>query len=123
DSDIQEPLPPFLKLIGADPSGASKSLISLSDLTANMADLTLNTASKEIKKSSNKVSQTYVIKKKIEPKHLAAQNSCLDKSALPLIEQLLLTLMEEVKGLPKEVTQKDMDPLILMESHSLRFLM
>ncbi|GJX81101.1 hypothetical protein Tco_0329250 [Tanacetum coccineum] len=50
DSDIQEPLPPFLKLIGADPSGASKSLISMSDLTANMADLTLNTTSKEIKK-------------------------------------------------------------------------
>ncbi|GKC20995.1 hypothetical protein Tco_1023145 [Tanacetum coccineum] len=63
DSDIQEPLPPLLKLTGADPSGASKSLISLSDLTANMADLTLNTASKEIKKSTNKVSQTYVIKK------------------------------------------------------------
>ncbi|GJW04083.1 retrovirus-related pol polyprotein from transposon TNT 1-94 [Tanacetum coccineum] len=54
DSDIQEPLPPLLKLTGADPSGASKSRISLSDLTANMADLTLNTASKEIKKSSNK---------------------------------------------------------------------
>ncbi|GJR08159.1 retrovirus-related pol polyprotein from transposon TNT 1-94 [Tanacetum coccineum] len=53
DSDIQEPLPLLPKLTGADPSGASKSLISLSDLTANMADLTLNTASKEIKKSSN----------------------------------------------------------------------
>ncbi|GJU96647.1 hypothetical protein Tco_1321403 [Tanacetum coccineum] len=50
DSDIQEPLPPLPKLTGADPSGASKSLISLSNLTANMADLTLNTASKEIKK-------------------------------------------------------------------------
>ncbi|GKD99513.1 retrovirus-related pol polyprotein from transposon TNT 1-94 [Tanacetum coccineum] len=50
DSDIQEPLPPLLKLTGADPSGASKSLILLSDLTANMAYLTLNTAFKEIKK-------------------------------------------------------------------------
>ncbi|GJT45647.1 retrovirus-related pol polyprotein from transposon TNT 1-94 [Tanacetum coccineum] len=69
--DNQEPLPPLTKLTGAEPSGASKSLISLSDLTANMADLTLNTASKEIKKSSNKVSQTYVIKKKTELKHLA----------------------------------------------------
>ncbi|GJT32077.1 hypothetical protein Tco_0922496 [Tanacetum coccineum] len=48
-----EPLPPLPKLTGADPSGASKSLISLSDLTANMADLTLNTAFK--KKSLNKL--------------------------------------------------------------------
>nr|GEX09038.1 hypothetical protein [Tanacetum cinerariifolium] len=68
DSDIQEPLPLLLKLIGVDPFSASKSLISLSDLTANMADLTLNNASKEIKKS-NKVSQTYVIKKRTESKH------------------------------------------------------
>ncbi|GJW86834.1 retrovirus-related pol polyprotein from transposon TNT 1-94 [Tanacetum coccineum] len=69
DSDIQEPLPPLPKLTGADPFGTSKSLISLSDLTANMADLTLNAASKEIKKSSNNVSQTYVIKKRTESKH------------------------------------------------------
>ncbi|GKG09250.1 hypothetical protein Tco_0337996 [Tanacetum coccineum] len=95
DSDIQVPLPPLPKLTGADPSGASKCLISLSDLTANMADLTLNTASKEIKKSSNKVSQTYVIKKRTESKHLPVQNSCPDKNALPSTEQLLLTLMEK----------------------------
>ncbi|GKC86188.1 hypothetical protein Tco_1141905, partial [Tanacetum coccineum] len=73
DNDIQEPLPPLPQLTGADPSGASKSLISLSDLTANMDNLTLNTASKEIKKSSNKVSQTYVIKKRTESKHPAVQ--------------------------------------------------
>ncbi|GJS95755.1 hypothetical protein Tco_0802723 [Tanacetum coccineum] len=103
DSDIQEPLPPLPKLTRADPSGASNNLISLSDLTANMADLTLNTASKEIKKSSNKVSQTYVIKKKIESKHSAVQNSCLDKNALPSTEQLLLTLMEEVKGIKNQI--------------------
>ncbi|GKC57411.1 hypothetical protein Tco_1085009 [Tanacetum coccineum] len=76
DFDNQEPLPPLPKLTRAEPSGASKSLISLSGLTANMADLTLNTASKEIKKSSNKVSQTY---------------------------QLLLTLMEVVKGIKNQI--------------------
>nr|GEW85584.1 hypothetical protein [Tanacetum cinerariifolium] len=48
-SDVQEPLPPLPKLTRTDPSSASKSLISLSDLTANMADLTLNIAAKEIK--------------------------------------------------------------------------
>ncbi|GJV77159.1 hypothetical protein Tco_1508743 [Tanacetum coccineum] len=94
DSDNQEPLPPLPKLTGADPSGASKSLISLSDLTANMADLTLNNASKETKKSSNKVSQTYVIKKRTDSKHPVVQSSCPDKNALPSTEQLLLTLME-----------------------------
>ncbi|GJR31238.1 retrovirus-related pol polyprotein from transposon TNT 1-94 [Tanacetum coccineum] len=96
-------LTPLPKLIGPDLSGASKSLISLSDLTANMADLTLNTASKEIKKSSNKVSQTYVIKKRIESMHLAVQNSCPDKNTLPSTEQLLLTLMEKVKGIKKQI--------------------
>ncbi|GJZ41174.1 hypothetical protein Tco_0588060 [Tanacetum coccineum] len=47
-----EPLPPLPKLTGADPSGASKNL-----------------------KSSNKVLQTYVIKKKTESKHPAVQKS------------------------------------------------
>ncbi|GKE21612.1 hypothetical protein Tco_1433124, partial [Tanacetum coccineum] len=103
DSDILEPLTPLPKLTGADPSGASKSLISLFDLTTNMADLTLNTTSKEIKKSSNKVSQTYVIKKRTKSKHPAIQNSCLDKNSLPSTEQLLLTLMEEVKGVKKQI--------------------
>ncbi|GJZ38969.1 ribonuclease H-like domain-containing protein, partial [Tanacetum coccineum] len=86
DNDIKEPLPPLPKLTEADPASASKSLISLSDLTANMADLTLNTASKEIKKSSNKVSQTYIIKKRTESKHPTIQNACHDKNALPSAE-------------------------------------
>nr|GEY72264.1 retrovirus-related Pol polyprotein from transposon TNT 1-94 [Tanacetum cinerariifolium] len=79
DSDIQEPLPPLLKLTGADSS--------------------------KIKKS-NKVSQTYVIKKKTKSKHPAVQNSCLDKNSLPSTEQLLLTLMEEVKdsGCSRHIT-------------------
>ncbi|GJZ94042.1 retrovirus-related pol polyprotein from transposon TNT 1-94 [Tanacetum coccineum] len=36
--------------------------------------------------------------KKTEPKHPVVQISCPDKNALPSTEQLLLTLMEEVKG-------------------------
>nr|GEV68089.1 retrovirus-related Pol polyprotein from transposon TNT 1-94 [Tanacetum cinerariifolium] len=101
ESENQEPLPPLPKLTGVEPSGASKSLISLSDLTANMAELTLNTTSKKVKKSSDKISQTYVIKKKTEPKHPVSQNSCPDKNALPSTEQILLTLMEEVKACEK----------------------
>ncbi|GJY82160.1 hypothetical protein Tco_0494911 [Tanacetum coccineum] len=99
DSDIQEPLPLLPKLTRADPSSASKSLISLSNLTANMADLTLNIASKEMKKSSNKVSQTYVFKKNTKSQHPAVQNSCPDKIYLASTKKLLLTLMEEVKGI------------------------
>ncbi|GKA63216.1 retrovirus-related pol polyprotein from transposon TNT 1-94 [Tanacetum coccineum] len=71
DSDNPKPLPPLLKLTRAEPYSASKSLISLSDLTANTVELTLSTTSKNVKKSSDKISQTYVIKKKTEPKHPA----------------------------------------------------
>nr|GEW09308.1 hypothetical protein [Tanacetum cinerariifolium] len=79
----QVSLPPLPKLTRTEPFNASKRLISLSVLTANMAGLTLNTASKEIKKSSNKVSQTYVIKKKTDPKHPAISP---DKKSLPSTE-------------------------------------
>ncbi|GJU40060.1 hypothetical protein Tco_1193017 [Tanacetum coccineum] len=67
DCDTQEPLPALPMLIGAEPSGTSNNLISLSDLTSNMAKLTLNNSSKRSKKSSVKMSHTYVIKK-TEPK-------------------------------------------------------
>nr|GEW85761.1 hypothetical protein [Tanacetum cinerariifolium] len=103
DCDNQVPLLPLPKLTGVEPSGASKSLISLSDLITNMVDLTLNTASKKVKNSSDKMSQTYVIKKKTEPKHPAAHNSCSDKNALPSTEQLFLTLMEEVKCIKNQI--------------------
>nr|GEW15551.1 retrovirus-related Pol polyprotein from transposon TNT 1-94 [Tanacetum cinerariifolium] len=43
ECDSQGHLSPLPKLIGATPSGTSKSLISLSDLTLNMADFTLDT--------------------------------------------------------------------------------
>nr|GEX57600.1 retrovirus-related Pol polyprotein from transposon TNT 1-94 [Tanacetum cinerariifolium] len=112
NNDNQVPLPPLPKLTRAKPSGASKSLISLSDLTANMADPTVNTT-KRIKNSSDKVSQTYVIKKKTKPKPPAVQLTCPDKNALPSTKQLLLSPMEEV-------TQMDMAQLIVMESHSPR---
>ncbi|GJR16143.1 retrovirus-related pol polyprotein from transposon TNT 1-94 [Tanacetum coccineum] len=42
ECDSKEPLPLFPKLIRDAPSGTSESLLSLSDLTLNMADLTLD---------------------------------------------------------------------------------
>nr|GEX22203.1 retrovirus-related Pol polyprotein from transposon TNT 1-94 [Tanacetum cinerariifolium] len=48
--------------------------------------------------------------KKTKPKHLAVQNSCPDKNALPSTEQLLLTLMEEVKEDSLILNIKDVVP-------------
>ncbi|GJZ21697.1 hypothetical protein Tco_0558736 [Tanacetum coccineum] len=92
----QEPLPPFPKLIGAAPSGTSESLISLSDLTLNMANLTLDTPVPKKTRPSIKVSPAYVIKKKTE-KSPAVSKPCSNKKADSSIEQILLTLMEEPK--------------------------
>ncbi|GJW54471.1 retrovirus-related pol polyprotein from transposon TNT 1-94 [Tanacetum coccineum] len=75
ECDSQESRPPLPNLIGAAPSSTSESLISLSDLTLNMADLTLDTP------------------------NLKKTRPSVDSS----IEQLLLTLMEEVKGLKRKI--------------------
>ncbi|GJS35681.1 retrovirus-related pol polyprotein from transposon TNT 1-94 [Tanacetum coccineum] len=77
ECDSQEPLPPLPKLIGAAPSGTSENLISLSDLALNMVDLTLDTHVPKTRPSVKVV----------------------DSST----EQLLLTLMEEVKGLKRQI--------------------
>ncbi|GKC61208.1 hypothetical protein Tco_1088806, partial [Tanacetum coccineum] len=96
----EEPLSPLPKLIGVDLIRTSNSLISLADLTTNMAELTLNTSnSKKKNKKFDKVSTAYVIKKKTENKPHAEPKSCSDKKADSSTEQLLLTFMEEVKGL------------------------
>ncbi|GKD88330.1 hypothetical protein Tco_1363837, partial [Tanacetum coccineum] len=102
ECDSQEPLPPLLKLIGAAPSGTLERLISLSDLTLNMADLTLDTPDPKKTIPSVKVSPTYVIKKKTE-KSPTGPKPCSDKKADSSTEQLLLTLMEEVKGLKRQI--------------------
>ncbi|GKE69387.1 retrovirus-related pol polyprotein from transposon TNT 1-94, partial [Tanacetum coccineum] len=101
ECDSQEPLPHLPKLIGAAPSSTSKSLISLSDLTLNMAGLTLDTPVPKKTRPSVNVSPAYVIKKKTE-KSPVVPKLCSDKKADSSTEQLLLTLMEEVKGLKKK---------------------
>ncbi|GJT14043.1 hypothetical protein Tco_0861085 [Tanacetum coccineum] len=93
ECDSEEPLSPLPKLIGVAPSGTSESLISLSDLTLNMADLTLDTPEPKKTRPSAKVSLTYVIKKKTE-KSPAGPKPCSDKKTDSSTEKLLLTLME-----------------------------
>ncbi|GJW63139.1 retrovirus-related pol polyprotein from transposon TNT 1-94 [Tanacetum coccineum] len=103
ECDFQEPLPPLPKLIGAAPSGTSESLISLTGLTLNMADLTLDSSvSKKTRPTSIKMSPAYVIKKKTKKSHVVPK-PCPDKKDDSSTEQLLLTLMEEVKGLKKQI--------------------
>ncbi|GKA66442.1 hypothetical protein Tco_0766250 [Tanacetum coccineum] len=98
----REPLPPIPKLIGVVPSGTLESLISLSDLTLNMADLTLDTPVPKKTRASVKVSHAYVIKKKTE-KSPSVPKPCSDKKADSSTEQLLLTLREKVKGLKRQI--------------------
>nr|GEW61015.1 zinc finger, CCHC-type [Tanacetum cinerariifolium] len=102
ECDSHEPLPPLPKLIGAAPSGTSESLISLSDLTLNMADLTLGTPVPKKNRPSVKVSPAYVIKKETK-KSPAGPKPCFDKKSDSSTEQLLLTQMEELKGLKRKI--------------------
>nr|GEX24327.1 retrovirus-related Pol polyprotein from transposon TNT 1-94 [Tanacetum cinerariifolium] len=97
-----EPLPPLPKLIGAAPSGTLERVISLSDLTLNMADLTLDTPDSKKTRPSVKVLTAYVIKKKTE-KSPANPNPCSDKKADSSTKQLLLMLTEEAKGLKEKI--------------------
>nr|GEV28848.1 ribonuclease H-like domain-containing protein [Tanacetum cinerariifolium] len=96
ECDSREPLSPLPKVIEAAPSGTSESLISLFDLTLNMADLTLDTPVPKKTRPSVKVSHAYVIKKKTDKSH-AIPKPRSDKKVDSSIEQLLLTLMEEPK--------------------------
>ncbi|GJX45057.1 hypothetical protein Tco_0261733 [Tanacetum coccineum] len=114
-----EPPPPLSKLIKAKPTGTSKSLISLADLTLNMADVTLNTnVPKKVKQTSNKVSPAYVIKTKTETKAPSVLESCSDKKADSFPEKLLLTLMEEVMGLIEQIKTPSCTSLSVCQSSS-----
>ncbi|GJR34829.1 retrovirus-related pol polyprotein from transposon TNT 1-94 [Tanacetum coccineum] len=103
-SSKEEPLPPLPKLIGATPAGTSNNLISLSDLTLNMADLTLNIfVPKKTKPTSDKVSPNHTIRKKTKPKSLIFHVSQTEKKVDLSVEQLLLTLIDEVKSLKEQI--------------------
>nr|GEV75363.1 retrovirus-related Pol polyprotein from transposon TNT 1-94 [Tanacetum cinerariifolium] len=80
ECETREPLPPIPDIIGAAPAGTSNSLISLSNLTLNMADLSLNTSvPKMTRPTFVKVSPAYVIKIKTKNKSPAVPKSFSDK--------------------------------------------
>nr|GEW80830.1 retrovirus-related Pol polyprotein from transposon TNT 1-94 [Tanacetum cinerariifolium] len=91
-------------LIGATPAGTLDSLISLFDLTLNMADRTLDKSlPKKTRPTSVKVSPGFVIKRKTKNKSPLVSESYINKKDDSSTEQLLLTLIEEVKGLKKQI--------------------
>nr|GEU76735.1 retrovirus-related Pol polyprotein from transposon TNT 1-94 [Tanacetum cinerariifolium] len=102
ECDSQELLPPLPTLIGAAPSSTSENLISLSDLTLNMVDLTLETHVPKKTRPYVKMSLAHVIKKRTA-KSPAIPKPCSDKKTDSSTEQLLLTLMKEVKGLKRHI--------------------
>nr|GEV29916.1 ribonuclease H-like domain-containing protein [Tanacetum cinerariifolium] len=100
----QKPLLALPKLLGADPTGTSTSLVSLTDLTINLTDLSLMSNSvKKISKKQDKISNHQVIKKKVVPKPTTEPKTCPNKKANSSTEQLLHTLMEEVKCLKDQI--------------------
>nr|GEW40527.1 hypothetical protein [Tanacetum cinerariifolium] len=95
ECDTYEPLPSLPKLIEEEPYGTSSSILSLVDLTFNMANQSLNSSvSKKVKQTSDKVSYAYV-KKKTKTKPPSILETCLVKKVDSSTEKLLLTLMEE----------------------------
>ncbi|GJT76553.1 retrovirus-related pol polyprotein from transposon TNT 1-94 [Tanacetum coccineum] len=95
--DNQESLPPLSKLSGAKPHGTSKDVISFIE-----SSLTL-TISKETKKVPDKKSAVKTPKKKAQTMSPSIPDLILVKEADSFTEQLLLTLMEEVKGLKERI--------------------
>ncbi|GJZ19951.1 retrovirus-related pol polyprotein from transposon TNT 1-94 [Tanacetum coccineum] len=96
ECDNQEPLPPLPKLLGAEPSDTSNDVISLDDLTLTP------TVFEEIKKVLDKRSAVKVIKKKAQPVTSSVPDLSLIKKTDLSTEKLLLTFMEEVKGLKEQ---------------------
>ncbi|GJV02983.1 retrovirus-related pol polyprotein from transposon TNT 1-94 [Tanacetum coccineum] len=106
-----EPLPPLPKLIGAEPTGTSNSLISLADLTLS------TTVPKKTKQTTDKVSPVNV-KKKTKTKSPSILDSCPDKKADSSTKKLLLTLMKEVKGLKEQIKTPSDTSLSISQSGS-----
>nr|GEV72729.1 uncharacterized mitochondrial protein AtMg00810-like [Tanacetum cinerariifolium] len=77
-----------------------KNLISLSDLTPNMADLTLDSSVSKKTRPSIKMSPTYVIKKKTKKSNVVLKPFS-DKKVDSFTKQLLLTLMDKAPMIPK----------------------
>ncbi|GJX48056.1 retrovirus-related pol polyprotein from transposon TNT 1-94 [Tanacetum coccineum] len=93
----QDPLPPLPKLSGAELVGTSNDIIPPTDLiyTSTIFDKTKQVTEKE--------SLIKYVKKKAQTKTPSVPNSKPEKKVDSSTEQLLLTLMKEVKGLKVQI--------------------
>ncbi|GJX62367.1 hypothetical protein Tco_0295267 [Tanacetum coccineum] len=96
-NDNQEPLPALPKLSRAEPIGTSKGITSATDLTQT------STVSKKTKHIAKKESQNKLIKKKAQPKTLIIPEPSPKKKADSSSEELLFTIMKQVKGLKEQI--------------------
>ncbi|GJS65353.1 zinc knuckle CX2CX4HX4C containing protein [Tanacetum coccineum] len=98
----REPLPPLLKILGAKPIGTSMDITPPADLvqTSTVSDKT-----KQVTENESLVKAT---KKKAQTKSPTVPDLSPDKKANSSTEQLLLTVMKEIKGL-KEQTKPSSD--------------
>ncbi|GJX18128.1 hypothetical protein Tco_0218960 [Tanacetum coccineum] len=113
ECDNLEPLPPLLKLIGAEPIGTSTDVLYL-------ANLTLTTVvSEEIKKVPDKRSAIKAPKKKVQTMSPFVPDFVRVKKANSSTQQLLLTLMEEVKGIKEKIKiPSDTSPFVSQSGSS-----
>nr|GEU60895.1 retrovirus-related Pol polyprotein from transposon TNT 1-94 [Tanacetum cinerariifolium] len=97
ECDNQEPLPPLPKLIKVESIGKSTDVLTLAYLTQNPV------VSEEIKKVPDKRSAIKSPKKKAQTVSPSAPDPIPVKKADSSTKELLLTLMEEVKGLKEQI--------------------
>ncbi|GJT29641.1 retrovirus-related pol polyprotein from transposon TNT 1-94 [Tanacetum coccineum] len=96
-NDIQDPLPHLPKLSGAEPIDTSKDVITTTDLTQ------ISIVSDKTKQVTEKESLITSVKKKAQTKTPYGSNPKPEKKADSTTEELLLTLMKEVKGLKEQI--------------------
>ncbi|GJV31687.1 retrovirus-related pol polyprotein from transposon TNT 1-94 [Tanacetum coccineum] len=106
ECDIQEPFPPLPKLLGAEPNDTSSDVLTLADLTQTPTVL------KETKKVLGKGTTIKAPKKRTQTVSPSVLDPIPEKKADSSTEQLLLTLMEELKAQSTQGSSSRKDPLI-----------
>ncbi|GJT94825.1 hypothetical protein Tco_1090343 [Tanacetum coccineum] len=97
ECDYQEPLPLLPKLLEAEPISTSNDVIPLADLIQTA------TISNKTKKVTEKEPPIKTIKRKAQTNAPSILDPYPDKKAESSTKKILLTLMEEVKGLKEQI--------------------
>nr|GFA14281.1 hypothetical protein [Tanacetum cinerariifolium] len=106
------PLPPLHKLSRAEPIATSTYVIP------HVASVQTITALDKTKKVTKKEPSIKAIKKKAQTKTPVVPNQSPDEKADSSIEQLLFTLMEEIKGLKDQIKPSSDNSLFISQTGS-----